>query len=189
MPPTLSLLDLRRLVETVAGSPDATVDVFEDGTTISATAARGGGASVLFSVAPSQPAGSNTKPITIESSPPVVLLHPDGTPVPNVLKECDCAAWSIAAFEKFFVPYYTRLMTGAELEQYRRVMADRDVLCALHLPRSVGLIGTKTPAFAVTGALRDRMIARSGLSIQGFGDTPLVFGGDAIVAALMTLDR
>ena len=54
MPHTLTLLDLRRLVETIAGSPDTTVDVFEDGTTLAstATASRQPSVPVLFTVAP-----------------------------------------------------------------------------------------------------------------------------------------
>lgn len=49
----------------------------------------------------------------------------------------DCICWSLAAVEKFIVPYYAGFL---ELEQVRTVIAesllDPDVLAVVHLPRS-----------------------------------------------------
>jgi hypothetical protein len=138
--------DLRRLAERVAGFPELDIDL------VPSTDASG--ALEAVERAPGSPAHAdavvtiagdvaapNRKPITLSADRPITIQKFHGGSRTYTLADCDCVCTSVAAFEKFFLPYYLPLMTAEQFARFRTVMDDPAVLCVVHLPTSEPSIG------------------------------------------------
>jgi hypothetical protein len=149
LPVKISLRELRELVEAVAGTPDMRVEIQVDPKTNSLSATTPGNTPVsqncILEIDPPLNAPVNRKNITFDSTPRIVLWDRNLNVVLGTLSDCDMAAWTVSAFEKFFVPYYVTMLPAAELEQFRRLMESPKILAALHLPRSYAGPGAPPP--------------------------------------------